>query len=151
MRGLYQRGCNPLKRYLTSLLIVGTMLFGPAATATAGHRSPEEIAIDRAKAAIGTPYRWGGASKRGFDCSGLTMWAWEKKANLPHSSYLQHRHTQHIHRKHLRPGDLLFFYHPIHHVAIYLGHGRMIHANHSGGSVRRDHVYWGPFVGGGRP
>jgi cell wall-associated NlpC family hydrolase len=108
--------------------------------------------VSAAKSALGTRYRLGGASRRGFDCSGLTMWAWEHAdVSLPHSARLQHRATDHVRRRRLERGDLLFFYRPISHVAIYLGHGRMIHANHIGGSVRRSDVLWGHFTDGGRP
>lgn len=131
------------------------VLSGPAALAGNKNRkkTPAEIAVRHARNVIGTRYTWGGASpRRGFDCSGLTMWAYNKaRKHLPHSSILQHRRTRHIHRRNLKRGDLLFFYHPIHHVAIYLGHGRMIESPHAGGHVHRAHVYWSDFVGGGRP
>jgi cell wall-associated NlpC family hydrolase len=141
-----------LRKHLTVvfLICVGLLV---APSASAGEQSPADVAIARAKSVTGTRYVLGGASPRhGFDCSGLTMWAWGKAgAVLPHNSFQQSEATHNVHRKHLKPGDLLFFFHPIHHVAIYLGNGRMIHANHAGGRVKRQHVYWQYFVVGGRP
>jgi peptidoglycan DL-endopeptidase CwlO len=106
-----------------------------------------------AREAIGTPYVYGGERlHHGFDCSGLVQWAWRHAGvSLPRTSYTQRDAVPHVGRHHLQPGDLLFFYHPISHVAIYVGHGRMIEAPHTGLRVRTIPVYWQNLVGAGRP
>jgi peptidoglycan DL-endopeptidase CwlO len=109
--------------------------------------------LDAAYSVIGTPYQWGGASpETGFDCSGLTMWSWAHAGvYLPHSSAAQYASLPHVSRDDLQPGDLLFFYSPISHVAMYVGGGRMIHAPHTGSTVQVVSVYWDSFVGAARP
>ncbi len=87
---------------------------------------------------IGKPYRWGGAGPHSYDCSGLAMTAWRHAGvRLPHRADLQYRV---IPRKvpigRLRPGDLVFFS-GAGHVGIYVGHGRFIHAPHTGTVVQR--------------
>ena len=111
-------------------------------------------AIAAARAQLGVPYVY--MSSRpgaGFDCSGLAMYAWGRAGvRLPHSSADQYATVRpRVSRADLRPGDLLFFYSPVHHVAIYIGHGRMIHAPHTGGRVEIIPVYWRYFVGAARP
>ena len=85
--------------------------------------------------AVGVPYRWGGVSpSSGFDCSGLVYWAYgHVGVAVPHSSYALAEMGRSV--RHLRPGDLLFFY-GNGHVGIYVGHGRMVHAPHSGTRVQ---------------
>jgi cell wall-associated NlpC family hydrolase len=85
--------------------------------------------------AVGAPYRWGGASRAGFDCSGLVMWAFGRiGVRLPHNAWSQSRLGRPVRRARLRPGDLLFF-HEFGHVGIYIGRGRMVHAPQSGERV----------------
>jgi cell wall-associated NlpC family hydrolase len=112
-----------------------------------------QAALDAAYSAIGTPYQFGGASpETGFDCSGFTMWAWAQAGvSLPHSSAAQYSALPHVAREDLQPGDLLFFYSPISHVAMYVGGGRMIHSSHPGTTVGVVAVYWDSFVGAARP
>jgi cell wall-associated NlpC family hydrolase len=112
-----------------------------------------QAVLDAAYSVMGTPYHWGGASpETGFDCSGFTMWAWAHAGvSLPHSSAAQYSSEPHVAREDVQPGDLLFFYTPISHVAIYVGGGRMIHSPHTGSVVSVVPVYWQYFVGAARP
>jgi len=114
------------------------------------------IAVRAAHSVIGVRYKWGGSNpKEGFDCSGLTMWSWGKAGvPLPHSSAAQYSVLPKVGRNQLRPGDLLFFYRPISHVAMYVGNGYMIHAKHPGTNVAKERIssyYWAVYVGAGRP
>jgi cell wall-associated NlpC family hydrolase len=113
-------------------------------------------AIDAAKAVLGAPYVFGTAGPSTFDCSGLTMWAWAHGGvSLPHSSASQAVAAPEVSTSALQPGDLLFFYSPISHVALYIGGGYMIHARHPGpgGEVQIGSVsgYGTPVVKAVRP
>lgn len=76
-------------------------------------------ALKLAMTAMGTPYVWGGAGTGGFDCSGLVQWAYRKAGVLvPRTSRAQSIFGTPIDHEHLRRGDLVFFYSPVHHVGI---------------------------------
>ncbi|MGZ8631333.1 MAG: NlpC/P60 family protein [Actinomycetota bacterium] len=91
------------------------------------------VAIAAAQSALGSPYVWGSAGPDTFDCSGLTSWAYAQAGvYLPHSSAAQATSFPEVSYDSAQPGDLLFFYSPISHVALYLGGGMMIHARHPG-------------------
>ena len=93
-------------------------------------------AIAAARAVIGDPYVWGAAGPRAFDCSGLTMWAWEHAGvSLPHFSGAQYADTMHVPISSVQPGDLVYPWNPGQHVAMYIGGGLIIEAPHSGASV----------------
>jgi cell wall-associated NlpC family hydrolase len=96
--------------------------------------------ITTAWRAVGVPYRWGGSSMSGFDCSGLTRWVYSQVGvSLPHYSVAQWSYGRRVSRGALRPGDLLFFS-GLGHVGIYLGHGAVIHAPRPGERVRMERM-----------
>jgi NlpC/P60 family len=102
--------------------------------------------------AVGVRYRWGGGSPRaGFDCSGLTQRVYRQVGvSLPHYTFAQWRYGRRVARRALAPGDLLFFS-GFRHVGIYLGHGALIDAPHSGARVRFERFsgwFASSFVGG---
>jgi cell wall-associated NlpC family hydrolase/tetrahydromethanopterin S-methyltransferase subunit G len=110
------------------------------------------IAVKTALEQVGDPYVWAAAGPDAFDCSGLTMYAWAAAGvSLPHSSAMQYDATTRVSTSDLQPGDLLFYYSPIHHVAMYIGGGRMVEAPYSGQSVRVVPMRTSDLVGAGRP
>lgn len=101
--------------------------------------------IAEAHKVIGTPYRAGGTTPKGFDCSGFVSYTYKKVGvSLPHSSGAMYKKGKSVSLKQLAPGDLLFFktskHKGVSHVAIYIGNGRMIHATSSKG-VKVDSIY----------
>lgn len=112
--------------------------------------------LDYAYAQVGKPYKWGGEGPDSFDCSGLTMMAWRQGgASLPHSSQQQQQSVPAVSRSQIQPGDLLFFGSPVHHVGIYAGGGKMVHASNSGEPVKVSSIntsyYQSEWAGAGRP
>jgi cell wall-associated NlpC family hydrolase len=96
-------------------------------------------------AQLGEPYVWAAAGPGSFDCSGLTMRAWEAAGvSLPHNADAQSHFGQRVAptAAALQPGDLVFFHGPISHVGIYIGRGLMIHAPHTGTVVKIATVQW---------
>jgi peptidoglycan DL-endopeptidase CwlO len=106
-------------------------------------------AVRAALTQLGVPYVWGGAAAgRGFDCSGLTMWAYRQVGvNLPHYGGDQWNAGVHVSRSQLEPGDLVFFYSDIHHMGMYIGDGKFVHAPHTGDRVRVADLSTRPFAG----
>jgi len=111
------------------------------------------IAVQTALDQLGKPYSWGAAGPSAYDCSGLTMYAWAAAGvGLPHQSGQQYSYGTHVAADLavLKPGDLLFFYDPIHHVALYIGNGKMVHAPTQGVPVQVVNVDWKNIVGATR-
>jgi peptidoglycan DL-endopeptidase CwlO len=109
-------------------------------------------AVAFAYAQLGKDYQYAAAGPYAYDCSGLTMAAWEAAGvSLPHNAARQFSSVQHVSRGDLQPGDLVFYYSDIHHVALYVGDGQVIHAPNSGETVRVDGMDMGPIAGYGRP
>ncbi|MGH2976960.1 MAG: NlpC/P60 family protein [Gaiellaceae bacterium] len=104
----------------------------PIGTPGAGHAAAASIALRY----LGVPYRWGGASPSGFDCSGLVMYVYAQLGiSLPHYTVAQWSATDAISSP--EPGDLVFF-NGLGHVGIYIGGGRFVDAPHTGSVVRID-------------
>ena len=105
-----------------------------------------------ALAQVGDSYVWGATGMSSWDCSGLTMKAYASVGvSLPHSSRSQYSSGRHISYSNLQPGDLVFFYSPIHHVGIYIGGGMIVHAANPGAGVTTDPLSSMPFSGAVRP
>jgi cell wall-associated NlpC family hydrolase len=99
--------------------------------------------VERAEEFLGTPYRSGGTTSNGVDCSGLTFAVYrEVGVRLPRSSDDQARVGEAVPRDALAPGDLVFFGSSgnVSHVGIYKGDGEFIHASTSAREVRFDRL-----------
>ena len=121
---------------------VTTALAGPALRAPSvgslppapGPAAATAVAIALGK--VGSPYVWGSSGPNGFDCSGLTSFAYGAAGiALPHSSRSQSALGVEVPRSDLQPGDLVFYYSPISHVALYIGNGMIVHARTFGQPV----------------
>jgi cell wall-associated NlpC family hydrolase/exonuclease VII small subunit len=105
----------------------------------AGPGHPEVVSI--ALRYLGVPYRWGGASPSGFDCSGFTMFVYGKIGiSLPHLVSWQYGYGRQVSRSQLAAGDLVFF-NGLGHVGIYIGGGRFVHAPHTGDVVKISSIW----------
>ena len=111
------------------------------------------IAVAAAKSQIGVRYiKYMSREGVGFDCSGLTAWAWEQAGiSIPHQSRQQFNTTAHVPIKYIEPGDLIYFYSPITHVGIYVGGGMMVDAPGPGRFVRLAAVTFSKVTGVSRP
>jgi cell wall-associated NlpC family hydrolase len=108
----------------------------PSIQSSAGIPAKAQIAINFALAQVGKPYVWGASGPGSYDCSGLTMASYAAAGiSLPHSSLMQYNYGTHVSYGSLRPGDLVFFYQPIGHVAMYIGHGMLVSAPQTGENV----------------
>ncbi len=98
-----------------------------------------------AKQFVGNPYRWGGTSlTKGADCSGFTMSVFSKYGiSLPHSSKSQAHCGEKIDLSEIQPGDLVFYGGSnIHHVAIYIGNGQIVHAQSANTGIVISSMYY---------
>lgn len=85
---------------------------------------------------VGDDYRLGATGPSSYDCSGLTMMAYRQVGvSLSHFSGSQWSQTRRVSKSQLRPGDLVFFFKGIRHVAIYIGNNKMVHAANYGTGV----------------
>jgi cell wall-associated NlpC family hydrolase len=102
---------------------------------------------------IGKPYVFGADGPGSYDCSGLTKAAWASVGvTLEHYTKDQWNEGRAVSRDELQPGDLVFYYPgSLHHVAIYIGGGMVVHAPHTGDHVRMATIDRGPIAGYRRP
>ncbi len=86
-------------------------------------------AVSFALAQVGKAYTYGGSGPGAYDCSGLTMAAWAAAGvSLPHTVRGQLASGRSVSISQLQPGDLVAYYNPTHHISIYIGGGRIVHA-----------------------
>ncbi len=122
-----------------------------AAPAVSAPNSKAQIAVEAALSKVGSRYVFGAAGPDQFDCSGLTSWAWKQAGvTIPRTSSGQ-AGLQSVPMDQLQPGDLVTYYSPVHHVAMYIGNGQIVHASTSSKPVYVTSVnYGGPNASGHR-
>ncbi|HVX21096.1 MAG TPA: C40 family peptidase, partial [Acidimicrobiales bacterium] len=137
----------------------------PATTIAASGSSTAagQAAVQAAQSQLGVPYAWGGESPgHGFDCSGLTQWAWAQAGvSIPRTAAAQYSAIPHVSLTALQPGDLLFYKNLdtdgiIDHVVMYVGSGpygsnTIIQAPSTGRTVSYSPMYYTDLIGAGRP
>lgn len=113
----------------------------------AGDRIREQV-VQRALAQVGDSYGAGGDGPDVFDCSGLVVFSWRAfGVKLDHYSRAQYDQTERISLKEARPGDLAFYFeNGAHHVAIYIGDGKVVHASDYGIGVVKGVVKGTPWT-----
>jgi cell wall-associated NlpC family hydrolase len=101
---------------------------------------------------LGKTYRFAAEGPNAYDCSGLVMASWKQAGVvLPHNALRQYKTVRPITRAELKPGDLVFYYKNVSHVAIYIGNNRVIEAPQPGEKISMRMIDFAPIVGYGRP
>ena len=133
----YKISYNGIPAYLISDYV--KIIDASEAARYAAERSKGQRVVDIAKQYIGTPYRYGGMSPSGFDCSGFTKYCYSQMGiNLNRTAASQTSNGTYVAKENLVPGDLVFFVtngYNISHAGIYVGDGMMIHSPKPGQSV----------------
>ncbi len=107
-----------------------------------------DAVVDKALAQVGDSYGAGGDGPNVFDCSGLVVYAWRSVGvDLTHYSWAQYKETERISLKDAVPGDLAFYFeNGAHHVAVYIGDGKVVHASDYGIGVVKGTVKGTPWT-----
>lgn len=113
----------------------------PLSGASAPASGRAASALTAAMQAVGRPYVWGANGPSGFDCSGLTQWAYARAGvGLPRTSQAQRYAGRRVPLSQVRPGDLVAYRADASHIAMYAGNGQVIHAPYPGAAVRYDPI-----------
>lgn len=138
---------------MKKMIIMMTLAFGVFFTGIVGNHKAEASSNYRINAAIigqkyiGIPYKWGGTTTNGFDCSGFVSFTYKKTGKvLPRTSYEMYKRGKPVAKKNLQKGDLVFYStykKGASHVGIYLGNNKFVHAASKGVKVDSlNNSYW---------
>jgi cell wall-associated NlpC family hydrolase len=150
-----------LRSFAPALLLAacaGSPVQAPVGTPPAGEQTVAKQAAAVAMRQVGVPYRYGGSSPEGFDCSGLVHYAYARAGKaVPRTTADQWRQLRPVAGNELEVGDVLFFdiEGKASHVGLYLGRQRFVHAPESGREVTIGDLdsgfYRQAFIRAGRP
>ena len=139
---------SPLLTTTAGLLLaagLGTGLAAPAAAAPLPAVAPAGTAVQIAERYLGVPYRYGGTTPAGFDCSGFTGFVYrELGVHLPRTAHEQMLATRRVAAHEARPGDLVFFVSRggrAYHVGVYAGDWRMLDSPRAGRTVTERRIW----------
>ena len=114
-------------------------------SAPAPERDVGSIVVNAALTRLGAPYAWAAAGPDAFDCSGLVVWSFRQAGlALPRSSQALASGGQPVPLDQMRPGDVISLFPDASHVGIYVGNGRMVHAQFEGQPVIVESLYRAP-------
>jgi cell wall-associated NlpC family hydrolase len=135
------------KAMATALLSLALIVNCSVVTPTKTEAASVPRLIMEAKRLIGTPYKWGGMTPKGFDCSGFVYYTHKKIGKtLPRTAAQMYQKGKKVPKWNLRIGDLLFFStykKGASHVAIYIGNNQFIHAASKGVKIdKMSNPYW---------
>ncbi|MDF2874778.1 MAG: pgdS 3 [Sporomusa sp.] len=137
------------------LVLANSPVFAAAKTPVKQESIPSNI-VKTAEKYLKTPYRFGGESPAGFDCSGFVKYVYDRHGKkLPRTTDVQYKTGKKVARAGLKTGDLVFFAtyaSGASHVGIYTGNGKFIHASSSRGVMisQLNETYWKPRYLGAR-
>ena len=157
---ILQRMISQPASIVSHLVLVALATFGIAGCSTnpVSHDHIGQKAAAIAAGQVGVPYRYGGSSPAGFDCSGLAYYAYASAGiSIPRTTSGQWTALTTVLNSEMRAGDMLFFEiaGKMSHVGVYLGDGRFVHAPSSGRTVSIERLnsdfYSDAFIRAGRP
>ena len=135
---------------IAACLLAGCASRGPVADVPASYSSPalepsyRDPVLERALTLTGTPYRYGGTTPDGMDCSGFVRYVFQQSTGFrfPHNTAMIAKLSKPISRSDLKEGDFVFFNtsKPYSHMGIYIGNNEFVHApsSRNNGKVRVD-------------
>ncbi|MET1061862.1 MAG: C40 family peptidase [Aeromicrobium sp.] len=131
---------------LLSAALMATLVIGSTATPTSALSASNATKVLKKAASLkGTPYKWGGTTRRGFDCSGYTQYVFKHvlKRNIGRVVSQQATKGHAVNRSSKKRGDLIIFVRGgrKYHVGIYAGAGRIWHASRPGVPVKKERIW----------
>ncbi|AVH60191.1 MULTISPECIES: C40 family peptidase [Streptomyces] len=127
-----------------TIAAVGGTLVVPGVASEAEAATVATKALQVAASKKGSPYQWGAAGPRRFDCSGLTLYSYKKAGKkLPRTAAAQYNRTRHVSASKRKAGDLVFFHsgRSVYHVGIYAGKGKIWHSPKTGEVVKLQKIW----------